>query len=135
MDDFEKQIVDIFTRVGEIFNLPDYKFRTMRRVVDSEGRGVINLKKSYRLAYINLKKKEITIDIYTPRFRKEKSIPAILKILAHEIAHTQKMPFRQLYRFRFITRQHYPEFYEQVGENVESMRKDEVLGKFLISNV
>jgi hypothetical protein len=130
MTAFEQTITQIFTRVGEIFHLDGYKFRTMRRVVDSEGRGVINLKKSYRLAYINLKKKEITIDIYTPRFRKEKSIPAILKILAHEIAHTQKMPFRQLYRFRFITRQHYPEFYSQVGENVERMRRDEMLREY-----
>lgn len=130
MTEFEKTIIKIFTRVGEIFNLDGYKFRTMRRVVDSEGRGVINLKKSYRLAYINLKKKEITIDIYTPRFRKEKSIPAILKILAHEIAHTQKMPFRQLYRFRWITRQHYPEFYQQVGENIERMRRDIMLRQY-----
>ncbi|HOZ37070.1 MAG TPA: hypothetical protein PLR18_04580 [bacterium] len=130
MDSFEKQITEIFTRVGEIFHLDGYTFRTMRRVVDSEGRGVLNLKKSYRLAYINLKKKEITIDIYTPRFRKEKSISAILKILAHEIAHTQKPPFRQLYRFRWIARQHYPDFYHQVGDNLGKMRKDEILGKY-----
>ncbi|NMC51489.1 hypothetical protein GYA54_02025 [Candidatus Kuenenbacteria bacterium] len=130
MTDFEKQIIEIFSRVGDIFNLDGYKFRTMRRVVDSEGRGVINLKKSYRLAYINLKKKEITIDIYTPRFRKEKSIASILKILAHEIAHIQKPPFRQLYRRRIISRQHYPEFYSQVGENIERMRRDILLGQY-----
>ncbi|HRY63692.1 MAG TPA: hypothetical protein P5267_03780 [Patescibacteria group bacterium] len=132
MNSFEKQIINIFTRVGEIFNLHDYTFRTMKRVVDDEGRGVLNLKKSYRLAYINLKKKEITIDVYTPRFRKEKSIPAILKILAHEIAHTQKLPFRQFYRFRWITRQHYPEFYQQVGENIEKMKADVILRTYWV---
>ena len=72
MKEFEKQMAMIFSRVGDIFNLGGYTFRTMRRVVDDQGRGVVNLKKSYRLAYINLKTKIITIDIYTPRFRKEK---------------------------------------------------------------
>jgi len=124
----------IFSRVGDIFNLGGYTFRTMRRVVDDQGRGVVNLKKSYRLAYINLKTKIITIDIYTPRFRKEKSIKSILNILAHEIAHTQKPSFRQRWRGRVITRQHYPEFYEQVGKNIEKMRRDGVLQKFLSFN-
>lgn len=130
MNEFQKQVEVIFSRSSEIFNLDGYTFRTMKRIVDSEGRGVMNLKKSYRLAYINLKKKMITIDIYTPRFRKEKSVASILKILAHEIAHIQKPPFRQFYRFRWIVRQHYPEFYKQVGENIERMRRDGVLGQY-----
>jgi len=102
----------------------------MRRQIDEEGRGVLNLKRSYRLAHTSLKNKTITVDIYTPRFRKPKSIRSILNILAHEIAHHQKLPFRQRFRGRIITRQHYPAFYEQVNKNIEKIKRDEILKEY-----
>jgi hypothetical protein len=126
----EEKIEEAFKRTGEIFNLSGFKIRTMRRQIDEEGRGVLNLKKSYVLAHTNLKNKTITIDIYTPRHRKPKSIKSILGILAHEITHHQKLPFRQWWRGRWIVRRHYPEFYEQVKKNIEKMRRDRVLGEY-----
>ena len=128
----EQTIQKIFTRTSEIFNLKDFTIRPMRRKVDERGRGVLNLKKSYTEAYTNLEKKTITIDIFTPRHRKPKSIKSILNILAHEIAHHQKPPFRQRFRGRWITRQHYPAFYRQVNKNIDKMRKDEILKKYLV---
>lgn len=130
MTTHEQNVALIFARLSEIFNLQDFQFKIMRRQINEEGRGVLNLKKSYVLAHTNLKNKTITIDIYTPRHRKPKSLKSIINILAHEIAHHQKMPFRQLFRRRFIIRQHYPEFYKQVGKNIEKMKKDEVLARY-----
>jgi len=126
----EQKIILIFNRLREIFNLSDWQFKTMRRQIDETGRGVLNLKKSYVLAHTNLKKKSITIDIYTPRHRRPKSLKSILNILAHEIAHHQKMPFLQKWRGRLITRRHYPAFYRQVNKNIEKIKKDDILKKY-----
>ncbi|OIP55844.1 hypothetical protein COW86_02245 [Candidatus Kuenenbacteria bacterium CG22_combo_CG10-13_8_21_14_all_39_9] len=126
----EEKIARIWTRVCGIFKLPGFSLKAMRRLVDQEGRGVLNLKKSYNLAHANLKTRVITVDIYTPKFRKPKSINSILRILAHEIAHFQKPPFRQRFRGKWIVRQHYPTYYQQVNWNVERMKEDEVLKNF-----
>ncbi len=129
----EEKINLIFTRISEIFKLKGFIFKIMRRQVDEQGRGVLNLKKSYTLAHTNLKTKTITIDIYTPRHRKPKSIKSILNILAHEIAHHQKMPFRQFHKGKWIIRQHYPAFYNQVNKNIKKMQKDKELNAFILS--
>ncbi len=128
----EQTIQLIFIHLKEIFDLKGFQFKIMRRQTDENGRGVMNLKKSYTLAHTNLKNKTITIDIYTPRFRKPKAIKSILNILAHEIAHHQKPPFHQYFRGHLINRQHFPAFYRQVKKNIEKMRKDKILGQYFI---
>jgi hypothetical protein len=65
----------------------------------------------------------ITIDIYTPRHRKPKSLKSVCNILAHEIAHHQKPPFKQRWRGRIIARRHYPAFYTQVNKNIIKTRR------------
>jgi len=127
----EQIIQEIFQEITRIFNLRGFTFKIMRRQVDEQGRGTLNLKKSYTLAHTNLKKKTITIDIYTPRHRKPKSIKSVLNILAHEIAHHQQPPFLQKWRGRIITRQHYPAFYKQRTKNYEKMLKNKVLKQCL----
>lgn len=128
----EEKIKLIFTRIMRIFSLKNFTFKTMRRQIDMQGRGVLNLKKSYTLAHTNLKNKTITIDIYTPRHRKPKSLKSILNILAHEIAHHQKLPYRQSYKGKYIIRQHYPAFYKQVNKNIEKMRNDDIVKKLIL---
>ncbi len=127
----EEKIEKICTRLSEIFSLKGFIFKAIKRQVDSHGKGVLNLKKTYTLAYTNLKTKTITIDIYTPRHRKPKSIKSILNILAHEIAHHQKMPYRQFYKGKWIIRQHYPAFYNQVNKNIKKIQKDEILKEYI----
>jgi len=127
----EEKIKLICLRLAEIFQLDGFTFRAMRRQIDEQGRGVLNLKKSYTLAHTNLKTKTITIDIYTPRHRKPKAIKSILNILAHEIAHHQKLPYYQLYRGKRIIRQHFPAFYRQVNKNIAKINKDKVLAEYL----
>ena len=74
----------------------------------------------------------VTLDIYTARKRTPKKISAILSVLAHEIAHHQKPPYRQWHRGRWIIRQHYPDFYRQVNKNIYIMKKDALLGRYFI---
>ncbi len=93
------------------------RFRPMRR------KAIVDTKKSYVIGRTNLRTGLITIDIFTPRKREPKKISSILKTLCHEVAHHQKPPFRQFYRFRWITRQHYPDFYQQVNYNIEALKK------------
>jgi len=92
------------------------RFRPMRR------QKAVNTRKSYVIGRTNLKTGLITVDIFTPRKREPKKVSAILKVLCHEVAHHQKPPFKQFYRFRWITRQHFPEFYEQVNYNIEILK-------------
>lgn len=126
----EVKIQQIFSHLCGLFKLEEFSLRFMRRQVDEQGKGILNLKKSYNVAKIDLKRKIITIDIYTPRHRKPKAINSILRILAHEIGHFQKPPYRQRFRGRLIVRQHYPQYYKQVNRNVEKMKKDKILGEY-----
>jgi hypothetical protein len=123
MNEHEKKIEEAFSHLCGLFKLKGFSLRFMRRMVDEEGKGILNLKKSYNLAYADLKKRLIVIDIYTPRHRKPKALNSILRVLAHEIAHFQKLPYRQYHRGKWIVRQHYPAFYKQVNKNVDKIKK------------
>jgi hypothetical protein len=79
------------------------------------------------LGYINLRQKVIALDIFSAKEFRLKKMSALLKILAHEIAHIQKPPYRQRYRGHLIIRQHYPEFYTQVTNNIKIMKTDQYL--------
>lgn len=109
----------------QILKLKKLRFRPMKRKNNR-----VNTKGGFIIGRTNLKTGLITIDIWTPKFRKPKKITSILRTLAHEIAHHQKMPFRQRHRGRWIIRQHYPVFYRQVNKNVLKFKKDRILSKF-----
>ena len=90
----------------------------------------VNTAHDYSLGYTEIDKKRITLDILTPRRREPKSYNAILRVLAHEIAHIQKPPYRQRHRGKWITRMHFPAFYDQVNKNIKKFKKDKVLGQY-----
>lgn len=118
-----KQVQEVFYYMTEnIFNL-DYNFRIMkRRKIPGKG--------SVTLGYIDFSKKIICLDILTLKKREPKKISSILSVLAHEIAHIQKPPFRQRYKGKYILRQHYPAFYQQVSRNIRLIKKDKFLQQF-----
>ena len=101
------------------------KFRPMQRKNNR-----VNTKHGYVIGRTNLKTGLITIDIFTPKKREPKKISSILRTLCHEVAHYQKKPYKQRYKGRWITRQHYPEFYKQVAKNIEKLKGDRVLKRF-----
>jgi len=117
--------VEVCRRALAVFDLPKLHFLPMRRRTDQ-----INIKRSYVVGRTNLKTGLITIDIFTPRFRKPKAIASILRTLAHEVAHHQKPPFRSRYRGQLINRCHYPVFYRQVTRNINKFKKDKELKKY-----
>jgi hypothetical protein len=88
--------------------------------------------KVYKLGYTNLQSKLVVVDIYTQKLKKQKKYSSILSVIAHELAHHQKKPYRQfeVRKMRWINRIHYPEFYKQVNKNIDKFKKDKVLGQF-----
>lgn len=112
----------IFKRAAHLTQLDDVKWRPMR--LRTEGKRAARY---FTLGYTDLQKRLITVDILTPKKREVKSYGALLRVIAHELAHLQKPPFRQKYRGRWINRIHYPEFYKQVSANVEQFKGDTFL--------
>jgi len=102
------------------------KFRPLRRKVR------VDPKRGFIIGRTNLKTGLITIDIWTPKFRKPKAVASILRTLAHEAAHHQKPPYRSRFRGHLINRGHYPVFYRQVTRNIKKLKKDKILGSYFI---
>jgi len=122
---FEENVQDLCNHALNLLNFSRLKFRPMRRKDD-----YVNTKRGFVIGRTNLKTGLITIDIFTPKFRKPKKISSILRTLAHEAAHHQKMPYRSRFKGRIITRIHYPIFYKQVTRNINKLKKDKVLGEY-----
>ena len=120
---FEEEVQNICSYALDLFGIDRLKFRPMRRRDDR-----VNTKRGFVIGRTNLKTGLITIDIFTPKFRKPKKISSILRTLAHEAAHHQKMPYRSRYNGRIITRIHYPIFYRQVTRNINKLKKEKALG-------
>ncbi|MDP2736801.1 MAG: hypothetical protein Q8O59_03455 [bacterium] len=120
---FEQEVQKICNQALVIFNISRLKFRPMRRQDNH-----VNTKRGFIIGRTNLKTGLITIDIFTPKFRKPKKISSILRTLAHEAAHHMKLPYRSRYNGRMIIRSHYPIFYRQVTRNINKLKKSEKLG-------
>lgn len=124
MNIHEQNCEQIFHRACEVLKLEGFAFKPkVIRVGDGYAR-------NYKLGYTNLKSKLVVVDIYTQKKKKPKKYSSILAVIAHELAHHQKRPFRQFHMFRWINRIHYPEFYRQVNGNVGKFKRDELLKQF-----
>lgn len=124
---FEQKIQALCDYSLELIGIARLQFRPMRRRDDR-----VNTKRGFVIGRTNLKTGLITIDIFTPKFRKPKAIASILRTLAHEVAHHQKMPYRSRFRGRVINRCHYPIFYRQVTRNINKFKKDKILNQYFI---
>ena len=109
----------LFNKACQILKAKNVSWRPM-----SNRTAPVNTAKDFSLGYTDLEKGVITLDILTPRRRQPKSANGILRVIAHEIAHIQKPPYRQRHRGRWITRMHFPKFYDQVNKNVDKFKKD-----------
>ncbi len=120
----QKKIENIFAKACKCLKITGFSFKVMNR------QAPINTAKNYSVGYTNLKTKVIALDIFTPKRRQPKSINSILRILAHEVAHHQKKPYKQRYKGRWIIRSHYPAFYKRVNKNIAKFKKDKELGEY-----
>ncbi|MDD4271961.1 MAG: hypothetical protein PHF50_04125 [Patescibacteria group bacterium] len=125
--DFKEEIQNICEQALDLFGLSRLKFSPMRRKDDH-----VNTKRGFVIGRTNLRTGLITIDIFTPKFRKPKKISSILRTLAHEAAHHQKMPYRSRFRGKIITRIHYPIFYRQVTRNINKLKKNKILKEYFV---
>ena len=123
--DFEQSVQLLCNQTLKIITKNNIRFRAMKRKNNR-----VNTKRGFVIGRTNLKTGLITIDILTPKKRQPKAIASILRTLCHEVAHYQKRPFKQYFKGRRITRQHYPGFYRQVNKNIERLKKDKELGKY-----
>jgi len=120
----ENEVIKICNYACQLLRYPKLNIEIMHRLKPvTKGRG-------YVLGYTNLKKNLVVLDVYTARLRKPKKISAILNVLAHEITHHQRPPYRQWHRGRWIIRQHYPRFYKQVNKNIVKIKKDKILKQY-----
>jgi hypothetical protein len=122
--DFPAEVQSVCEHAFKILKAKNIKFRPMRRTAR------IKSTRNLVIGRTNLKTKTITVDIYTPKKRSPKKMSSILRVLCHEIAHHQKKPYRQLYKGRYISRQHYPRFYRQVKKNIKKLMSDNLLRKY-----
>src|SRR3989338_2675238 len=124
---FDQKVQAVCDQALKLIGLDKLKFRPMRRRNDR-----LNTKRGFVIGRTNLKTGLITIDIWTPKFRKPKAVASILRTLAHEAAHHQKPPYRSRFRGHLINRGHYPIFYRQVTRNIKKLKKDKKLGSYFI---
>jgi len=123
----EELVKSICARGLTLLKLPHLRFRPMQRKNNQ-----VDTKRGFIIGQTNLKTGLITIDIWTPKFRKAKTLASILRTLAHEAAHYQKPPYRQYYRGRWIIRRHYPKFYQQVSKNILIFKRDKILHNYFL---
>lgn len=119
MDHIDR-VEELFKHACNVLKVKNVKLKIINRKTD----------KVRRLGYLNLKTRTIGLDILTPKKRQPKSLNSILRVIAHEIAHLQKKPYRQFYRGKWINRIHYPAFYKQVTRNINKFKKDKILKEF-----
>ena len=115
--------LEIFDRVEKVLKVRRWQILPMQRKK-------LKNPKSCTLGYINFKTRKIVIDIFTPARGQPKAYPSVMRVLAHEVAHIKKPPYRSRYRGHMINRQHYPAFYKQVTRNVNKLKKDKELGNY-----
>lgn len=113
----------LFRRACIVLGMHGFEMKPLRRRVRGKGK-----LRSYALGYTKLGVKSITIDLYTPRTMKPRKLDAILRVICHELAHHQAPPRLVRHWLRVRREIHHPEFWEQVKENVETLKKDEMLG-------
>lgn len=115
----------LFQRVLHVLEMPGFELRPMRRRTRGQGR-----LRSVVYGYTKLNEKMVTIDLYTPHTMKPRKIDAILRVVAHELAHHQKPPRIYRHWFKLVRMIHHPPFWTQYKKNVEMLSKDEVLGAY-----
>ena len=118
----EAFVEHLFRRACLVLEMPGFELRPLRRRVRGKGKF-----RSYALGYTKLDQKLITVDLYTPRTMKPRKIDAILRVVAHELAHHQEPP--KLYRqwYRIVRMVHHPRFWTQYKKNVAKLAQDEML--------
>ncbi len=121
----EALIEHLFRRACAILGFPGFSLAPLRRRRRGHGKF-----RSYRLGYTRLDGRKLTVDLYTPRTMRPRKTDAILRVIAHELAHHASPPRRVRVFFSSEWRHHHPAFWRTYREFVTRMERDEVLGRY-----
>jgi hypothetical protein len=83
----EALVEHLFQRCLLVLGMPGFELRPLRR--RKRGTGKFN---SITYGYTKPGEKWVVIDLYTPKTMKVRKTDAILRVIAHELAHHQKPP-------------------------------------------
>lgn len=121
----EALVEHLFQRCLVVLKMSGFELKPLRRRL--RGRGKFN---SITYGYTRLEENFIVVDLYTPKTMKPRKMDAILRVIAHELAHHQKPPryYRSWFKLKLIT--HHPSFWAQYKCNVANFRKDEILQQY-----
>ncbi|MFZ6014838.1 MAG: hypothetical protein ACOYUZ_00565 [Patescibacteria group bacterium] len=124
----EALVLHLFQRCLFVLDMPGFELRPLRRRM--RGRGKF---RSLTYGYTRPGEKWVVIDLYTPKTMKPRKMDAILRVIAHELAHHQKPPryYRSWFRMKLLI--HHPPFWTQYKKNVANFAKDEVLSIYFNS--
>ena len=124
IDPRHEQLVEfLFRRASLLLGFPGFSLEPLRR--RKRGRGKF---RSFRLGYTNLDAKKITVDLYTPRTMKPRKVDAILRVIAHELAHHADPPRRVRVFFSSAWQSHHPSFWRTYKRFVAALAHDEITG-------
>ena len=121
----EAMVEHLFQRCLAVLKMPGFELRPMRRRL--RGKGKFN---SLTYGYTRPGENWVVIDLYTPKTMKPRKMDAILRVIAHELAHHQKPPryYRTWFKVKLLI--HHPPFWTQYKRNVAEFKKDEILQQY-----
>lgn len=123
LDPKHEAIVEhLFQRCLLVLNMPGFELKPLRRRKRGTGKF-----RSLTYGYTVPGEKWVTIDLYTPKTMKPRKLDAILRVIAHELAHHQKPPKYYRQWFKLVYMVHHPPFWTQYKKNVAMLERDEVL--------
>ena len=119
----EALVEHLFKRCLKVLDMPGFELKPLRRRVRGKGKF-----RSLTYGYTKLGEKVVVVDLYTPRTMKPRKIDAIIRVIAHELAHHQKPPRYYRQWFKPVYMVHHPPFWTQYKKNVKQLSEDEILG-------
>lgn len=125
----EALIEHLFQRACAVLEFPGFVLEPLRRKKRGTGKFT-----SYRLGYTRLDQQKMTVDLYTPRTMKPRKIDAILRVIAHELAHHASPPQRIRVFMNFSWQHHHPDFWKTYKKFVTRLEKDEILKQYFKKN-
>jgi len=123
----EAMVEHLFQRCLAVLDMPGFELRPLRRRMRGKGKF-----RSLTYGYTKPGEKWVVIDLYTPKTMKPRKMDAIIRVIAHELAHHQKPPryYREWFTIKYMI--HHPPFWTQYKKNVAKLSCDEVLSTYFI---
>ncbi len=126
LDPAHEALVDhLFNRCCILLEMRGFELKPLRRRKRGTGKF-----RSITYGYTQPGENWVVIDLYTPRTMKPRKLDAIIRVIAHELAHHQKPPCVCLVGWKLKRLIHHPAFWKQYKKNVELLSQDVLLSQY-----